>query len=327
MMTSPNALGATMLALFLVLVLLASTSTALDEPTCRSSVDVKNKALLESLYGMFGRGEFRKLMEHVDDNIKWVVGQDTPNTAVNTPWYGVYNGKQEVMRFFETHANHLNALKFSISDFTFSEDGNTITLRFDITYESKETKKKANFMELHRMTFRDSKVIEFYSKFDTLGGEQLQEAITTQELRNVVRLFLDAINRHDSESAAKMISSDAKCWAPLGPNQPLSKEEWKKSLDNLLVSFPDAQFTVDHVVADATTSLVTLRYHVTGTHMGTYLGIPATQRRVKWQVSATLHVAATAPGSYVLREWWMDIDRFALLSQIGGIQLPNQMRS
>jgi len=309
---------------FATIVLLAATALGLGE-TCISDNGQKNKAHIESLYSLFGRNEFSKLVQHLDPNVKWVIGQELPYSTGNAPWFQTFNTKDNVLRFFESHANDFNVFKFVPFDWAFSEDGNIVNTRVDIGYENKATKKKGEYTLLHQFKFRDSRIYEFRSNFDTLGVDQLYHAVTANDLRSVGRAVIEGINRRDLDSVGKIFTDDVKIWALAHNKRPMGRAEWKQTLIDLLKGFPDAQFTIDDILADPSTQNVVVRHHVVGTHKGTFQGMSATNKRVKMTSIAIFHVTANTPTSFSVPEWWMEVDMMGLMAQLGVLPLPTQL--
>lgn len=63
---------------------------------------------------------------------------------------------------------------------------------------------------------------------------------------------------------------------------------WQNFRTNMIEPFSDMTFAVDEVVEGHTA--VVLRTHAAATHTGTFLGIPATGRRIAWDVITIVHV-------------------------------------
>jgi steroid delta-isomerase-like uncharacterized protein len=81
-------------------------------------------------------------------------------------------------------------------------------------------------------------------------------------------------------------------------------------------ALPDLQAVEQDVVASA--DLVVLRLVVTATHKGDLLGIPATNRKVRWDA---IDVYRVNDDGKIGEEWAAD-DMAAFASQLGAIKLP-----
>jgi predicted ester cyclase len=82
-------------------------------------------------------------------------------------------------------------------------------------------------------------------------------------------------------------------------------------------AFPDLQVTVHETLGegDYVAGRVTLR----GTHLGTFLGIPASGKVIEWTES---HFGRMANGKLV--EHWGNQDQFGMLQQMGVIPAPQE---
>jgi len=96
------------------------------------------------------------------------------------------------------------------------------------------------------------------------------------------------------------------------PGQGAGREGVKHRIRALREAFPDVRFVVDEIVAE--NEVVAVRYRWEGTHSGTFLGIPATGRRV----------AVRGMDFYRLKngrvtEHWDNMDELAMLTQLGDL--------
>ena len=82
--------------------------------------------------------------------------------------------------------------------------------------------------------------------------------------------------------------------------------------------FPDLHRTVEDLIAEG--DKVVARQTNRGTHLGDYMGIPATGKRVTFTAIAILRIA---DGKIV--EHWINRDDLGILQQIGG--LPSQTQT
>jgi len=78
---------------------------------------------------------------------------------------------------------------------------------------------------------------------------------------------------------------------------------------NVLAPFKDATSSVEEVVQGENT--VVIRFSNEGTHAGEFLGVPATGRRVRWDVIAIIH---TRDGKVV--GMWSQPDLYGIYQQI-----------
>lgn len=98
--------------------------------------------------------------------------------------------------------------------------------------------------------------------------------------------------------------------SPSRPEPFEGAEEFKQFVADLRSGFPDVTVTIDKVVTD--TDHVAIRSHVTGTHLGTYRGIPPTGRRI---AQSQLHMFRIDDGR--IGETWQEIDGLGIMQQLG----------
>ena len=89
----------------------------------------------------------------------------------------------------------------------------------------------------------------------------------------------------------------------------------KKFYAALWGGFPDLTIQIDELVADA--DKVVWRITASGTHNGSFLGVPATGKSVKFGAHYTFRFEN---GKIVER--WSTLDRLTVLVQIGAVALP-----
>lgn len=79
-----------------------------------------------------------------------------------------------------------------------------------------------------------------------------------------------------------------------------------------LAGFPDMQLHFDDIIAEGDTSAV--RYHIAGTHLGEFNGIPATGRQFNIRGTTMLRFVAGK-----VAERWSQTDFVGLMQQLGVI--------
>jgi len=101
----------------------------------------------------------------------------------------------------------------------------------------------------------------------------------TQDNATIVRRFTEeVITRGDIDSAVQFVWEDVVEQVPL-PGQGPGLEGLKDVLRGMRAAFPDLVFAVQEQVADG--DKVASRFEWTGTHQGTFLGVPETGRFVR----------------------------------------------
>lgn len=99
-----------------------------------------------------------------------------------------------------------------------------------------------------------------------------------QDNRNTVRRFIEEVlNQGKIDTAGQFFWEDMVEQVPL-PGQGPGLEGLKDVLRGLRAAFPDMHWTVHEQIAEG--DKVLSRFEWTGTHRGTFLGIPATGRSV-----------------------------------------------
>jgi steroid delta-isomerase-like uncharacterized protein len=115
----------------------------------------------------------------------------------------------------------------------------------------------------------------------------------------------DHLAPFDELHAADFVDS-----SPAG--RPADRDAFRKSIRELRRAFPDFATTEAELLADGTTKKVTVRWSAKGTHRGTFLGVAATGRVVRFQ---GIEVIRVERGKIVER--WGEWDGIGLLEQLG----------
>ena len=100
-----------------------------------------------------------------------------------------------------------------------------------------------------------------------------------QDNATIVRSFVDeVITRGNIEAAAEYVWEDVVEQVPL-PGQGPGLDGLKDIIRAMRAGFPDIVFSIQEQITE--NDKVASRFEWTGTHDGTFLGIPATGRRVR----------------------------------------------
>lgn len=91
---------------------------------------------------------------------------------------------------------------------------------------------------------------------------------------------------------------------------PASREDYRAFFAALDSAFPDMAFSLETIVAEP--RFVAVRFSITGTHQGEYLGIPATDRRVEFTGMALYRMTGGR-----IAETWLHPDNLTILQQLG----------
>jgi steroid delta-isomerase-like uncharacterized protein len=98
--------------------------------------------------------------------------------------------------------------------------------------------------------------------------------ITSENNKAVIRKFLEeVINQNRMDRATDLVVEDFVELDPL-PGQRQGREGLKEVLGMMRAAFPDIHWAVEEMVAEG--DKVVTRFTWTGTHRGSFMGIPAT---------------------------------------------------
>ena len=109
-----------------------------------------------------------------------------------------------------------------------------------------------------------------------------------------------------------------KCYAPNcvwhGPGgQEVKGHDGMKQLMTVLGSaFPDKRYRVDDLIAEG--DKVVARWTLQATHIGDYMGIPATNKQISF---TGIYIIRFENGKQI--EWWLEADFLSLMQQLGVI--------
>ncbi len=131
---------------------------------------------------------------------------------------------------------------------------------------------------------------------------------TSPNAEALARQFYEILNTGDMDLLDRTLAPD---WAehPLAPGQAAGRNGYKPIVAFFRTAFPDVHFTLEDVIVAG--NKVTVRTHVTGTHSGTFLGVPATGRAVTFRTIDIHHIE----GEQITESWHIE-DFFTLLQQL-----------
>jgi len=125
----------------------------------------------------------------------------------------------------------------------------------------------------------------------------------------VRRLKDEVINQKDPEAASRFFASDFSTLNPI-PGRAPGLPGLKVALREFFDAFPDIHETVHEVVAEGDS--ICLASSIRATHAGTFIGVPATGRRVEFNVFEIYHLKGGKVASA-----WVFFDGLAYLGQVG----------
>jgi ketosteroid isomerase-like protein len=83
------------------------------------------------MYAAFGRGDVDAVLAELADGVEWISVSETPNPVV--PWYGRYQGKGEVPRFFKEIGSNVDVTEFNLLSVTASDTDVMVAIRWGFT--------------------------------------------------------------------------------------------------------------------------------------------------------------------------------------------------
>jgi steroid delta-isomerase-like uncharacterized protein len=131
----------------------------------------------------------------------------------------------------------------------------------------------------------------------------------------VIRAYVETIfNQRQVDRAGELVASDYVDHAAL-PGQAPGLEGVTQKWAMYLAGIPDLRVTIEELVAEG--DKVAVRRSYAGTHRGELLGIPATGKQVR---IGGISIFRLAEGK--IAEHWEQLDRLALMQQLGVIPAP-----
>jgi steroid delta-isomerase-like uncharacterized protein len=129
--------------------------------------------------------------------------------------------------------------------------------------------------------------------------------------RTVALRWIEAFNARDDAAEAAARTADYIAHPPDSiQTAALESDAWVEFLGVFLVGFPDLH--IDVLDSSADERMVAQRMLFTGTHTGTFRGLPPTNRRVRF---SALEINRMADGK--VAEHWFQLDSVTLFEQLG----------
>lgn len=105
---------------------------------------------------------------------------------------------------------------------------------------------------------------------------------TIAEIKDIMKEFETMINNADNTLAKKLISPTAKFYTPASKEPLCGGEGYLSVVHWMRKGFSDVQWKIEDIIAEP--SKVAVRWTLTGTHDGEFLGVPATGCKIKTSV-------------------------------------------
>jgi steroid delta-isomerase-like uncharacterized protein len=124
------------------------------------------------------------------------------------------------------------------------------------------------------------------------------------------KLMEEGWNKGRVDVVDELMSSQCRFHDPVFPSLTSGAENYKQHIQTCRNAFPDLKFTIEDEVAER--NEVVLHWKIQGTHRGTFLGMPATNKGAT--VSGTT-IHRIEKGKIV--EQWADWNLLSLMEQLG----------
>jgi steroid delta-isomerase-like uncharacterized protein len=169
----------------------------------------------------------------------------------------------------------------------------------------------------------DGKIVESLANEDTLGllcqlgvlpaPPTPRPATTPRENRSIAhRYFYELMNEGRLAIIPEILTPDFAFRIPTLPEPVHGHEGMTRFVTGLRAAFPDLHFTIDREMADG--DKVAVRWIITGTHKGEFLGAPPSGNRIKDQ---GVDIFRFRDGK--IAEIWVNENDFGLMVQLGVI--------
>jgi steroid delta-isomerase-like uncharacterized protein len=140
------------------------------------------------------------------------------------------------------------------------------------------------------------------------------EAGRLQANHALVARFVEAVNAQDYSAFDRLVAPDYLDHDPI-PGQPPGSAGLAMSYGVWASTFPDIRYTLQDVVAED--DLVVARGVIEGTNSGPFMGIPPTDRPMRWTATRMFRI-----GDGRITEGWLNLDMVGLLVQMGVMPPP-----
>jgi steroid delta-isomerase-like uncharacterized protein len=138
--------------------------------------------------------------------------------------------------------------------------------------------------------------------------------MSAEDNKSVNLRWIQAFNERDWTTEAAYRTPDYVAHMSGSP-VPLDAAAWNAFMVEFTAALPDAQISVEASVAER--DIVASRWTMTGTHRGTFQGVPATGRLVTF---SGIDFSRVVEGQ--VAEHWVQFDLLAVLQQIGAMPAP-----
>ena len=160
---------------------------------------------------------------------------------------------------------------------------------------------------------QNGKIIEHYGQPD-IGGLRAQLMIQAEpgsldENRAIVTRYVYEVNMQNYNAFDEFVVEDYLDHDPI-PGQVPGREPLKQAYRAFSDAFPDIWFTFEDLIAEG--DMVVGRGVIEGTHKGAFLGIPPTNKKIRWTGTRMFRVRDGK-----VSEGWINFDMLGMLQQLG----------
>jgi steroid delta-isomerase-like uncharacterized protein len=140
--------------------------------------------------------------------------------------------------------------------------------------------------------------------------------MSAEENKAIVRRYIDeAVNKGNLGVIDEVMDPNYVNPTTAIGRTPGGAERYKRGVSQTRTEFPDLQVRIESMIAEG--DLVAYHSVWSGTHLGTFRGIPQTGKRVEWQATCYRRVR---DGKVV--EGWGTYDWLGVLEQLGASVTP-----
>jgi steroid delta-isomerase-like uncharacterized protein len=159
------------------------------------------------------------------------------------------------------------------------------------------------------MTLAAKYGIEIHGPLPEEGDGSESQASPRGDLKSLNHRWIQAFNERDWETESALRGESFRAYLS-GAAEPLDHAAWSGFMRAFTTGFPDSRISIESCIADGDT--VATRWTLTGTHQGTFQGIPPTGQPI---TIIGLEFNRVVNGRFL--EHWSMFDNLALLRQIG----------
>jgi ketosteroid isomerase-like protein len=116
---------------------------------------------VQRLYDAYGRGDVDAVLAELADNVDW----SAEAASTSAPWYGKFQGKSEVPRFFKEIGSSVEVTEFTPLSFTSNDTDVIVAVHWAFTVNA--TGKSAAMNMHHWWRFANGKIVFFRGSEDT----------------------------------------------------------------------------------------------------------------------------------------------------------------